>query len=123
MSNLTDALRAAFRVWVIGTFMLFIPGLFGWINEVTQWARAEGTTPFPDARGLGFLFVAAITSAFIAAGAGVLRYVENLSGHTVLPRASGPQPPAPNGERGITTLGLVLIVLLVVVLGLLLGGL
>ena len=119
-----DALRSFLRVWVVGTVMLFLPGLFGWINGVTDWAKAEGSTPFPDARGLLFLFVAAITSAFVAAGAGLLRLFENLSGKTLLPRPAGPAsvPQPPPGERGaaapglLTILGVVLLVLLLIAL-------
>lgn len=91
MSPLKDAARSFLRVWVVGTLMLWIPGLFGWINDVTAWARAQGGTPFPDAHGLAYLFVAAITSSFVAAGAGALRYLENLTGKTVLPRPAGPE--------------------------------
>lgn len=87
-ARLKDALKSFVRVWAVGTLMLWIPGLFGWINDVTAWAHDQGATPFPDAHGLAYLFVAAITSSFVAAGAGILRYVENLAGTTVLPRAS-----------------------------------
>lgn len=93
MTGLRDALRAAFRVWVFTTLGLFIPGLLGWINDVTGWARANGETPFPDARSLLFLIVAAITAAFPAAVAGVVRYLENLSGTSFIPRPSGPTVP------------------------------
>lgn len=97
-----DALRSFLRVWIVGTVTLFLPGLFGWINEVTSWARAEGSTPFPDAHGLVFLFVAAITAAFPAAGAAILRLVENSTGTRLLPRPSGPLPPTKprRGEQG-----------------------
>lgn len=90
MGNIKDALKAFVRVWIIGTVMLWLPGLFGWIHEVTSWADSKGAQAFPDPSNLAFLFVAALTSAFVAAGAGILRYVENISGHTVLPRAAGP---------------------------------
>lgn len=94
-ANLMDALKSFLRVWIVGTLMLWLPGLFGWINDVTQWAAQKGAPPFPDPSNLGFLFVAALTSAFVAAGAGLLRFVENLAGKSALPRASGPIPPKP----------------------------
>lgn len=102
MNAFRDALRAAVRVWLFTTLGIWIPGLLGWINEVTQWARDEGATPFPDARGLAFLFVAAITAAFPAAITGIVRWLENASGKTLLPRAAGPQtvPASSPGERG-----------------------
>lgn len=89
-----DALKAALRVWVFTTIGLWIPGLLGWINEVTQWADQKGAPAFPDPSNLAYLFVAALTAAFPAAVAGVVRYLENFSGRSLLPRASGPQPPA-----------------------------
>lgn len=92
MSNFRDALLAALRVWVFTTIGLWIPGLLGWINEVTKWADQKGAPPFPDPSNLGYLFVAALTAAFPAAVAGVVRLVENATGHNVLPRASGPTP-------------------------------
>lgn len=94
MDGLLDAGKAALRVWVFTTIGLWIPGLLGWINEVTNWANQKGAPPFPDPSNVAFLFVAALTAAFPAAVAGLWRYVENLSGHSV-GRASGPLPPAP----------------------------
>lgn len=123
--NLQDALRSFLRVWIVGTLTLFLPGLFGWINEVTKWAKHEGSTPFPDAHGLVFLFVAAITSAFVAAGAAILRLVENYTGKALLPRPAGPETPPRRGEfnaageQGATstrTIALTALVIAVVVL-------
>jgi hypothetical protein len=91
-SNLKDASKSMLRVWVFTTVGLWIPGLLGWINEVTKWADQKGAPPFPDPSNLGFLFVAALTAAFPAAVAGIVRYVENYSGRSALPRAAGPAP-------------------------------
>ena len=88
MDGLKDALKSALLVWIFTTVGLFIPGLLGWINEVTNWANQNGAPPFPDASNLAFLFVAALTAAFPAAVAGVVRYIENLSGKQLLPRTS-----------------------------------
>ncbi len=89
--NIKDALIAAFRVWVIVTISLWIPGLFGWIHEVSQWADQKGAPPFPDPSNLAYLFVAALTAAFPGALAGIVRLLEGLAGRSILPRASGPQ--------------------------------
>lgn len=96
MNNLKDALKSALRVWVFTTIGLWIPGLLGWINEVTNWANQKGAPPFPDPSNVAFLFVAALTAAFPAAVAGIIRYIENASGKTLAgPRAAGPvKPPA-----------------------------
>lgn len=110
---LADALRAFLRVWLFATLGLFLPGLLGWINEVTRWARDNGTTPFPDAHGLAFLVVAAISGAFPAAIAGLVRWAENTWGFTILPRAAGPgtTPQPPPAERGAADSGVVLALL------------
>lgn len=89
-SNLKDAAKSAFRVWIFTTLGLWIPGLLGWVHEVSSWASQKGAPPFPDPSNLGFLFVAALTAAFPAAVAGIIRIVENASGHVVAPRAVGP---------------------------------
>ena len=83
---LKDALRAFLRVWLFATIGLFLPGR------------------------LGFLFVAAISGAFPAAIAGLVRWAENIWGFTILPRAAGPgtTPQPPPGERGAADSGVVL---------------
>lgn len=80
-----ESVRRALRTFVITTLALFIPGLLGWLNDLTAWARAEGATPFPDAHGLAYLAVSAIVAGVVAvinlawnliedkAGAGMLR--------------------------------------------------
>lgn len=83
-----DALKSAALVWVFTTIGLFLPGMLGWINEVTQWASQQGAPPFPDPSNLGYLFVAALTAAFPAAVAGLVRAFENLTGTTILPRTA-----------------------------------
>lgn len=61
-----DSLRRALRTFVITTLGLFIPGLLGWLNDLTSWARGEGSTPFPDAHGLAYLGVSAIVAGVVA---------------------------------------------------------
>jgi hypothetical protein len=82
-----DSVRRAIRTFVISFAALFVPGLFGFLNAVTEWARAEGQSPFPDARSLAYVGVVAIVAGVIAvvnllwnavedkAGAGLLRNV------------------------------------------------
>lgn len=93
-AQIIDALKGAFRVWLFTTLGLWIPGLLGWIAEVTKWAEQRGAPAFPDPSNLAYLFVAALTAAFPAALAGVWRLIENFSGHS-LARAAGPQPVPP----------------------------
>jgi predicted secreted protein len=61
-----DAVRRALRTFIITTLALFVPGLLGWLNALTEWARGEGSTPFPDAHGLAYLAVSAITAGVVA---------------------------------------------------------
>lgn len=61
-----DTIRRAIRTFIITTLALFVPGLLGWLNDLTQWAAGEGSTPFPDAHGLVFLGVSAITAGVVA---------------------------------------------------------
>jgi len=88
MRAFKDAFKSAALVWVFTTVGLFIPGLLGWINDVTKWADQKGAPPFPDPSNLGYLFVAALTAAFPAAVAGIVRYIENVSGKQMLPRTA-----------------------------------
>lgn len=88
MIALKDAAKSAALVWLYTTVGLWIPGLLGWVNEVSSWAEQKGAPPFPDPSNLAFLFVAALTAAFPAAVAGLVRYIENVSGKSLLPRTS-----------------------------------
>lgn len=60
------SVKRALRTFVITTLALFIPGLLGWLNDLTAWARDQGSTPFPDAHGLLFLGVSAVVAGVIA---------------------------------------------------------
>lgn len=87
-----DSVRRAIRTFVITTLALFIPGLLGFLNAITEWARGEGSTPFPDARGLAFLGVSALVAGVIAIINLVWNVVEDASGHGFL-RETPPNPP------------------------------
>jgi hypothetical protein len=123
---LADALKSAFRVWLITTIGLFLPGMLGWINEVTKWAAEKGAPPFPDPSNLMYLFIAAITAAFPAAVAGIVRLLESGTGRSLVgPRASQqPVPLTKQGEAGLSQVGYAVILVLaaVVVVFLILRG-
>lgn len=78
------SIRRAIRTFVITTLALFIPGLLGWLNALTEWAQNQGSTPFPDAQGLLFLAVAAITGGVVALINLLWNLVEDASGHAML---------------------------------------
>lgn len=61
-----ESLNRALRTFVITTLALFVPGLLGWLNDLTSWAQGQGTTPFPDGRGLAYLGVSATTAGVVA---------------------------------------------------------
>jgi hypothetical protein len=119
MTGFKDAAKSALLVWLFTTVGLWIPGLLGWINEVTKWADEKGAPAFPDPSNLAYLFVAALTAAFPAAVAGIVRYIENLSGQALLPRTAA----APvgtvrrrRGDLGQGYIGLAIGVLLFLIL-------
>lgn len=87
-----DSLRRALRTFLITTLALFIPGLLGWLNALTEWARGEGSTPFPDAHGLAYLGVSAITAGVVALVNLAWNAIEDATGKGVL--RTPPAPPA-----------------------------
>ena len=92
-----DSLRRAIRTFLIATLALFLPGLLGWLNALTEWARGEGSTPFPDAHGLAYLGVSAITAGVIGVVNLIWTVVEDAMGKGLLRDV----PPAPGrGQAG-----------------------
>lgn len=87
-----DSVRRAIRTFVVTALGLWIPGLLGWLNDLTAWARSEGSTPFPDAHGLAYLGVVAIVAGVIALVQLAWNTVEDATGHGFL-RAVPPRPP------------------------------
>ncbi len=81
-----DSVRRALRTFVITTLALFIPGLLGWLNALTEWARSEGSTPFPDAHGLAYLGVSAIVAGVVAVVNLLWNAVEDRTGAKMLHR-------------------------------------
>lgn len=115
-----DALRRVARTFIIAFIGLLLPGLFGWLNALTEWARAEGQRPFPDATSLAYLAVSAIVAGVIAVVNLLVVGLEDLSGHALL---RTPVPPQHRRDdrgavdtRTIAVLALVLAVVVVVVL-------
>lgn len=88
----TDSLKRALRVFLKSALALFVPGLLGWLNDLTSWAKGEGATPFPDAHGLAYLGVTAITAGVIALVSLLWDAVENATGVTVLRPALAAAP-------------------------------
>lgn len=83
-----DSVRRVIRTFLQSSLALLIPGVFGWLNALTEWAKNEGQTPFPDAMSLAYLGVVAIVAGVISlvnllwnwvedqAGSGLLRQVQ-----------------------------------------------
>lgn len=79
-----DSIRRAVRTFLQTSLALLVPGLFGWLNALTEWARAEGQAPFPDARSLAYLGVVAIVSGLVAAVTLLWNVIEDATGRGVL---------------------------------------
>lgn len=114
-----DSLRRAIRTFIITTLGLFIPGLLGWLNDLTSWARGEGSTPFPDAHGLAYLAVSAIVAGVIALVNLLWNFVEDAAGKGLL-RTVDAKPVTPP-QRGAVSwpallIGVVVVVVVVVLL-------
>lgn len=93
----SEAIRKGIRTFVIATLAIAIPGLLGWLNELTEWAKGNGTTPMPDAHGLLFLAVSAVTAGFIALLNIIWIVVEDATGKGFL---RTPNPTQNPGEGG-----------------------
>ena len=79
-----DSLRRAIRTFLITTLALFVPGLLGWLNELTQWAGSEGQRPFPDGTSLAYLGVSAIVAGVVAVVNLLWNAVEDATGKGLL---------------------------------------
>lgn len=114
-----DAVRRAIRTFLITTLALFVPGLLGWLNDLTAWASSEGQRPFPDGHGLVYLAVSAIVAGVVAVINLVWNVVEDAAGKGLL-RTVPPKPTPPDtgvvDTRTIAVVALVLAVIVVLVL-------
>lgn len=79
-----ESIRRALRTFIITTLALFVPGLLGWLNDVTVWANGNGERPFPDGHGLLFLAVSACVAGIVAAVNLVWNAIEDASGRGLL---------------------------------------
>lgn len=107
-----DSLRRAVRTFLIATLALFLPGLLGWLNALTEWARSEGQRPFPDGHGLAYLGVSAIVAGVIAVVNLLVNAVEDATGKGILRAVP---PVAPRDEGGALNPGHAALVVLVIV--------
>lgn len=80
----SDSFKRGVRTFVISFLTLLIPGLLGWLNDLTSWANGHGSTPFPDARGLLYIVVAAIVAGFVAVVNLIWNWVEDQTGVKLL---------------------------------------
>ena len=115
-----ESVNRAIRTFVVTALALFVPGLLGWLNALTEWARAEGSTPFPDARGLAYLGVSAIVAGVVALVQLLWNAVEDATGKGFLRNVPAP---VPRDQRGavdtraiaVVALAIALVVLIVLV--------
>lgn len=99
-----DSVHRAIRTFVISFLALFVPGLLGWLNELTEWAASNGQKPFPDGTNLSFLFVSALVSAVITLLNLVWNLVEDASGKGFLRAVpSNNNPPVEGGSIYLST--------------------
>lgn len=83
-----EGVRRVLRTFLYAFLGLAVPGVFGWLNDLTAWATSNGQAAFPDARNLGFLAVAAISAGSVALINGLGIWLENSMGRAIL-RGSG----------------------------------
>ena len=84
MKNWNPSVRLAIRTFLQAFLALFIPGLFGWLNALTEWAKTEGQTPFPDAMSLAYLGVVAIVAGFVSVSTLLWNLFEGSTGKSLL---------------------------------------
>lgn len=113
-----DSIRRAIRTALVAALVLWLPGLLGWLNAVTSWARSEGATPFPDAHGLAYAAVAAIVGAVIGLVQWLINVIEDGIGKGFL-RTVPPRPK--RGQVGAVTLPTWLLVAVIVIAVIVIG--
>lgn len=109
-----DSIRRAIRTALVAALVIWLPGLLGWLNAVTSWARDEGATPFPDAHGLAYLGVSAIVGGIIGLVQWLLNTIEDGIGKGFL-RSVPPRPKRGEAGQAMPTWAVVLLVVLAVV--------
>lgn len=109
-----DAVRRALRTFLITTLALFVPGLLGWLNDLTQWASSEGQRPFPDGHGLVYLAVSAIVAGVVAVINLLWNVIEDAAGKGLLRNV--PPRPAPGDQGAVDTRTIAIVALVVAVI-------
>lgn len=84
LEQIKAALWRSIRTFIPAFFVLFVPGILGWLHEVTAWASLGGSTPFPSAHGLGYILVSATVAGIIAVGNMVMIMIEDATGFKIL---------------------------------------
>ena len=94
----SDGFRRVVRTYLFAFLGTALPGLLGWLNDLTKWAADQGQTPLPDARSLAYLGVAAISAGFIALINGLWVAGEDATGKGFLRQVPARQDPGDRGE-------------------------
>jgi DNA-binding transcriptional LysR family regulator len=105
------------RTFVITFAGLFVPGLLGWLNDLTAWAGSNGQRPFPDAHNLSYLLVSAVAAGAVTVVNALWLIAENASGKGLLRTPPTPPPPLNDqaGAASVFLTGVVAQLVLVVV--------
>lgn len=113
-----ESVRRALRTFIITTLALFVPGLLGWLHELTAWANAEGERPFPDGHGLAYLGVSAVVAGVVAVINLAWNAVEDASGHGMLRAVPArPRRRVETGHADVSLfIGIACLVLLIVLI-------
>lgn len=76
--------RRGVRTFFQAFLALLVPGLLGFLNDLTQWANTQGQSPFPDAENFSFVVINALLAGVIAVVTALWTKVEDVSGHSLL---------------------------------------
>lgn len=118
----SDGFRRVVRTYLFAFLGTALPGLLGWLNDLTQWAQGQGQTPLPDARSLAYLGVAAISAGFIALINGLWVVGEDATGKGFLRQVPARQDPGDRGAFDVrmaagAALALAIVAVLLILLG------
>lgn len=91
---MTDSVKRILRTFVVSFVGIALPGVLGFMHDVTAWANSNGQAAFPDAHNLTYLGVSALSAGMIAALNALLIVGENATGKGLL-RDVPPKPAAP----------------------------
>lgn len=97
----SDAVKRVARTFVYAFLGILVPGLLGWLGDLTDWARANGQAPLPDAHSLAYLGVAAIGAGFVAVLNALGIVIENATGVKPGRAATDATSPAPVADTAM----------------------